>query len=413
MMAPISLLFFQQIPLAGPPANLVAIPVVAFLIVPIILLASLSYLLLGTGAVEHNLYLLAESVLELLWYLLDYMAAANDALSFAPAQSIVALAGILFAVFVMILPAGLKLGRLALVGLLVFFFPSHSGPGEGEFHLILLDVGQGLSAIIMTAEHTLLFDAGARFSEQFNAGDAVVLPVLKSLSVSRLDSLIVSHGDNDHSGGVQAVLTGINVSRVITNEPLNVYAATIETIDKPIDKMKCQAGLQWQWDGVLFRILHPGNSSSTGGNNASCVLQVSSPHGSVMLPADIEQQAEQEIVSRYPAVLASNVLVAPHHGSKTSSSERFIDVVSPQLVLFPAGWMNRYRHPAESVVNDLANRGIARMSTGECGSISVYVEQSGISVETQRQSDRAIWENKETDGRCRKMAIGLSEIPAL
>ncbi|MFW2439862.1 MAG: DNA internalization-related competence protein ComEC/Rec2 [Arenicellales bacterium] len=404
MMAPATLLFFQQIPLSGPVANLVAIPVVAFLIVPLVLLASLSFLLFGSGLVEQTFFQLADTVLQLLWSLLESLAMAAEALPFSAKHSAAALAGIIFTALVLMLPAGLKLRKLALVGLLAFFFPLHAELPElheGEFRMVLLDVGQGLSAVVMTGHHALVFDAGARFSKRFNAGDAVVLPVLKSLSINRLDTLIISHGDNDHSGGAAKVLAGVEVRQVISNEKVS------DTNPAP-----CRAGMQWQWEGVSFRILHPDNEGATTGNNASCVLHVQSTFGSILLPADIEKEAEREIISRYPDALRASILVAGHHGSNTSSSDDFINAVSPELVLFPAGWMNRYHHPAKNVLHRLTNRQIKSMITGECGAITVRVAEAGISARSWRQSNRRIWDVSEIDGRCSKVAIGLSETPA-
>ena len=400
MMAPVTLLFFQQIPLPGPVANLIAIPVVAFLIVPLVLLASLSFLVFGSGFVDQYLYQLADFVLHTLWSLLDGLADTAD-LPVSPDQSVAALAGLSFSVLIIMLPAGLKLRKLAMAGMLAFLFPLHAHMREGEFRVILLDVGQGLSAVIKTSQHTLLFDTGARFSKRFNAGDAVVLPVLKSLSVDKLDTMIISHGDNDHSGGAAAILAGIKVKQVLSNEKISIDDVT-----------SCRAGMQWQWEGVSFRILHPAVNADMSGNNASCVLHVQSLYGSVLLPADIEKEAEHEIVSRYPDKLHSNILIAPHHGSKTSSSDIFLDAVAPELVLFPAGWMNRYQHPAKTVIRRLADRGIASRETGVCGAISVQAEQGGISVESWRQSNRKIWDRTETDKNCMKIAIGLPEIAA-
>ncbi len=410
MMAPVTLLFFQQIPLTGPLANLVAIPVVAFIIVPLVLLASLVFLITGDGYIEQMFYHLADTVMGLLWSLLETLEILPESLSLSIEQSLVAVAGLVFSVMVFMLPSGLKLRRLAAVGLLVFLFPSRNKLAEGEFSMLLLDVGQGLSVIIMTAEHTLLFDTGARFSKGFNAADAVVLPVLQSLSVRQLDALIISHGDNDHQGGVSKVLDGIKVNQLISNE----------TIKYP-DITPCRAGLAWQWEGVRFRILHPDpkltsthqSNSVLKGNNASCVLHVQSAYGSVMLPADIEKQAEQEMLLRYSDSMQASVLVAGHHGSNTSSSHSFLNAVSPQLVLFPAGWMNRYHHPAEKVLDRLTDRKIHSLVTGECGAITVLFRSAEISISAYREENMKIWDTSLSDDRCRKIAIGLPETPAI
>jgi len=171
--------------------------------------------------------------------------------------------------------------------------------------------------------------------------------------------------------------------------------------------------MQWKWEGVTFRILHPHRDSKAAGNNASCVLHVQSSFASVLLPADIEKESELEIISRYPQGIHSSVLVAGHHGSNTSSSEDFINAVSPDLVLFPAGWMNRYHHPAKKVLNRLSKRKISSMITGECGAIIVQVSKKGLSHYSWRQSNRKIWHAEELDGRCSKMAVGLSETPVI
>ncbi|MCK5360539.1 MAG: DNA internalization-related competence protein ComEC/Rec2 [Gammaproteobacteria bacterium] len=405
MMAPLSLLFFQQIPLAGPVANIIAIPVVALLIVPLVLCASLSFLLFGNSFIDQYTYQLANFLLQQLWALLETLTVSADVVNFYPDTSAAAFIGLMFVVLTVVLPTGFKVRKLAAVGFLLFLYPLHAEMRHGEFRMILLDVGQGLSAIIKTGQHSLLFDTGARFSKKFNAGDAVVLPVLKSLSINKLDKLLISHGDNDHSGSLGTLLEGINVQQLLTNEaiPNDNYAN--------YDVSPCIAGKQWNWDGVSFRILHPQEASSASGNNGSCVLKITSDFGSILLPADIEREAELALVSNYNGELKSSILVAPHHGSKTSSTETFLQAVSPELVLIPAGWMNRYHHPSKEVVSRMADRGIATISTGECGAIDVHVGQGGIVIEAFRRKNRKIWDRTEIDKRCRNVAIGLPEIP--
>ena len=394
LMLPMTFLFFQQVSFVSPLANFIAIPLVALCIVPLVLLASLWFLVFGSSLPEQSLYQLADVLLHGLWYFLAALSNFAAGMPFTAGHTATTVAGLFFAALIFMLPAGLRVRRLSTLGLLVCFFPAQPAIDEGEFSMILLDVGQGLSAIIRTRQHALLFDSGARFSQKFNAGNAVVLPVLKSLSIARLDAMIVSHGDNDHRGGVDAVLEGIQTAKVISNEAI--------ASDR---LMPCRAGDAWYWDGVIFRILHPQANGLATGNNASCVLQVSSRYGSVLLPADIEEEAEREIIARHHAALRSRVLVAPHHGSNSSSTGNFLRAVDPDLVLFPAGWMNRYQHPAEKVVARLREHGIESRQTGECGALTVHAGKGGITVDSRRQTAGKLWDRSETDGRCSRKSL--------
>jgi competence protein ComEC len=395
-------LFFDQVPLASPLANLIAIPVISMLVVPLALLASFVFLATGTGALETSLFRLAEQVISMLWPLLETLTVPADIVPGMlawPGMGIILLA-ILF-MFCLRKPS-LTTWMPAMVLTVAMLMPARPLLATGEFRVYLLDVGQGLSSIILTKEHAMLFDAGARFSADFNAGDAVVFPVLKDLSIRRLDRMLISHGDNDHIGGAKAVLEAIRVDLLVSNETL-----------PGVNRQACTEGLQWDWDGVHFQVLHPASPDGASANDQSCVLRISSPYGSVLFPADIEDTAERDIVRRYYGTLSTDILIAAHHGSKTSNTGEFLDAVSPGVVLYPAGWKNRYRHPAAEVRQRVTQKGIASRVTGECGALTVDFAKPGISITAVRDESPAIWSAVKSPNECTKLIIGLPENPAL
>lgn len=394
LMAPLALLMFDQVPVLGPVANLVAIPVVAFMVVPVILLAVMLYLLGMSGMVVSLLLKLAAFILSLLWSGLEWLAKADKFVDPSIPVGWTSVLALAVVALLLVLPSGLRIRRVVPVFILLAFLPGQDRPGPGEVRLQLLDVGQGLAALVQTHNHALLFDTGARFSRTFNAGDAVVLPALQRQGIDDLDALIVSHGDNDHRGGLPAIVEQVEVRRLISNEHLGH------------ESVACLAGMQWTWDDVSFRVLHPDGRSTDEGNNASCVLQVTSRYGSILLPADIERQAEEQLVDRYGDALQSDVLVAPHHGSRTSSSSDFLSAVSPSLVLVPAGWHNRYHHPAADVVQRIHASGARVLNTADCGSIMVGLGRSGIESVAWRDIQRRLWQRRPLPQACHQ---GTSE----
>jgi competence protein ComEC len=229
--------------------------------------------------------------------------------------------------------------------------------------LTLLDVGQGLAAVIRTENHTLVFDAGPRFSSTFDTGQAVLVPFLRHQGVTRLDMLVVSHGDNDHIGGVDSLLAAFPAGRIISSVPE-------ELSGNPVTP--CRQGDVWQWDGVDFSVLYPGVEDTRTGNNASCVLRVEVPGGrTVLLTGDIERAAELSLLRNQHDALKTDILVVPHHGSKTSSSLPFVQAARPAVALFPVGHLNRYRLPNPEVVDRYAALGAEMYETGETGAITL------------------------------------------
>ena len=380
-LAPVLLLFFRQVSLIGIPANLVAIPWVSFIVVPFVL----GGMLLINISVTLGSVLLdgANKTIGLLFLFINYLSKPDIVVWHQASLSIWAVSGGLFAAAILLVPRGMPARWLGLLYCIPLIAPLKSSPAEKEFWFSLLDVGQGLSAVVHTRNHTLVYDTGSRFSETFNAGDAVLIPYLRQVGTDHIDMLIISHGDNDHIGGSKSLLAAFPDTPILTSVPGKF---------KDIVAYPCYDGQRWSWDGVDFQILNPSrNEDNLSGNNRSCVLKVSTESGQILLSGDIEKQAEDHLINKYDENLAATILVAPHHGSKTSSSSRFINAVNPELVLFSAGYRNRYNFPNEDIIDRYESRGIHIYDTAVSGAILTRVEQSGISTGSYRQSFRHFW----------------------
>lgn len=364
---PMTLLLFQRASLIAPLANLIAEPCMSLLVTPLTLLGTV-LLPLSTG-LGSLLLRVASHLLEWLWPLLVIFAELPGAYGSwalpAPWIAGVAVAGMAL----LLAPRGLPARAVGLVLLLPMLLIRPAPPAAGAFRFTLLDVGQGLAAVVRTQHHTLVFDTGPRFSDSFDTGSAVVLPYLRSQGVDFLDMLLVSHGDNDHRGGAASILAGIPVGELLSSVP--------QRFDTLVGS--CRAGQGWRWDGVDFSILHPDPARQWQGNNGSCVLRVQGPGGAVLLPADIEADAERELLATQGDALRAAILVAPHHGSRTSSTRAFIAAVAPRYVLFPVGYRNRYGFPRPDVAMRYTDAGAQGLASDVEGAIEFTVDpETGI-----------------------------------
>ncbi|MGH8552026.1 MAG: DNA internalization-related competence protein ComEC/Rec2, partial [Methylococcales bacterium] len=359
-LAPLTLLYFQQVSLIAPVANVVAVPVVSFLVVPACLVATIG-LPIGLEA-AIGLLQIAVYVLELLWRFLEWLAR----LPFAQwSGSEPTLASLLLAVpglLLLFAPRGIPARWLGVVMLLPMLFADIKPPNPGEVQFTLLDVDQGLAAVVETTHHTLVFDTGARFGDHFDMGTAVVAPFLRKRNIRSIDRLVISHADNDHSGGARPLDGLIPITDVYTSVP------------EAIDWRKahaCKAGQNWTWDGVEFLMLAPFAIDSARENDNSCVLRIQSRSGSFLLTGDIEKATESALVVRYGQSLQSDYLVVPHHGSNTSSTSDFLDAVRPKYALIPAGYRNRYGFPRPQVIARLERVGAELYNSADSGAILV------------------------------------------
>ncbi len=357
-LAPLTLLLFDRQPLLSPIANLVVVPWVGLLVVPLaltgVVLSFVSQSAAGVmlGAVSQ--------ALELVWPFLSALSSLDLAYEIparAPAwATAVAFAGVV----VLLAPRGVPARWLGAVLMLpAVLWPPAVGPPAGGLALMVLDVGQGLSVIARTRTKTLIYDTGARFGAHFDAGEAVVVPYLRHLGVRRVDTLIVSHRHHDHTGGLQSIRKQMPVGRVLSN--VTALASS---------SARCVAGDRWRWDGVDFEILHPPAGQAGDGNNESCVLLMRSEAGTVLLPGDIEKETEKQLIDVYGALLDVDILLVPHHGSTTSSTAAFVAVTSPAYAVFATGYLNRFRFPARRIVERYEAAGARVRDTTRDGAIA-------------------------------------------
>jgi competence protein ComEC len=355
---PLTALLFQRVAPIAPLANLLAVPWVGLVVVP---LALLGLLLLGIWPAAGGLLLgLAGAALGPLWPVLEFLAALPGAHLRLGVPSLTALAFALCGVAWMLAPRGWPARWLGVVMAGPLLWPPSVHPPPGDWRLTLLDVGQGMSAVVQTARHTLVFDAGPRFSPRFDTGEAVVAPYLRSRALRHLDLVVVSHDDNDHSGGVESLLKAYPHTRVLASNAVAWKGSEA-----------CRAGQGWTWDGVRFEMLSPSARSSGGRNDRSCVLRISGAGGSALLLSDIEAESERGLVGRWGGRLASDVMIVPHHGSATSSTDLFLDAVQPRLALLSRGFANRFGFPKPSVMRRYSVRGIDVADTADSGALAV------------------------------------------
>ncbi len=377
---PIGAWWFAQTSIIGFVANLFAVPWITFVIVPLLLVAMLFDAIVGSSA----FYVLPASLLSPLWSALEYSAGTSHAqwhfAQFSGLAFALALIGAAWA----LLPGAVPLRWLGLLLFLPLIAPQRVELGENEFVVTTFDVGQGLSVLVRTREHALLFDSGARRSPEFNLGDAVVVPSLRALDVGQLDQLMTSHLDDDHDGGRASVLAA--------------YPDAVESVGIDSDPApRCIAGSHWTWDGVRFEVLHPPLHFPDIANDSSCVLRIASKHGSALIPGDIGALIEQRLAREQAAAIDVDLVIAAHHGSKNSSSPEFIAATSPAAVVFARGYRNPFGHPHPRVVADWQAAGVELRDTALDGAVSVRFDESGKTIRRARDESRVFWREQAGD----------------
>jgi competence protein ComEC len=382
-LVPVLLAWFQQISLISPIANAFAIPVVSLLVVPLTLAGAIPPL----DFLLHLAHWVFSYCMDALTWLSELPGVVWE--SNAPPGWAVG-AGMLGVAWIM-LPRGFPARWLGAVWLLPVLLIAPEGPGAGALWVRVLDVGQGLAVVVQTERHTLLYDTGPAFSPESDSGNRVIVPYLRAAGISHLDGLIVTHADSDHSGGAISLLDAMPVDWLASSLPdehrIQAHAGR---------HLRCFAGQSWQWDQVRFEVLHPAWESyadATQKTNArSCVLKISSVNGSVLLPADIEKASEAELIARSAEQLRADLLIAPHHGSKTSSTTDFLRLVRPDLAVFAVGYRNHFGHPNAEVTQRYRESGAELYRSDRDGAVLIRFDAGKrIAVQAERRQTRRYW----------------------
>ncbi|MEY4345422.1 MAG: hypothetical protein RL032_1254 [Pseudomonadota bacterium] len=380
-LAPLTLLLFGQVSLVGLVANALAIPWVTLVVTPLAML----------GVLVPALWDVAAQAVAWMLVALQWLAAwpgATWAMARPPLWA--AAAGLLGGVLLVApLPRSLRaLGVPLLLTVLLWRLPA---PAQGEFSLLAADVGQGNAVLVRTAHHALLYDAGPRYSLESDAGHRVLVPLLQALNI-HLDRVVLSHRDTDHVGGAVAVLAMQKqadvLSSISADHPLQAVRTT----------QRCEAGQQWDWDGVLFTVLHPRAQDYAGApkpNALSCVLRIDNGAQAALLVGDIEQAQEARLVADAVGtkMLHAKLLLVPHHGSKTSSSAAFLDAIQPELAVVQSGYRNRFGHPAPPVMQRYADRSILVRDSPHCGAF-LWASGSDNGFECARTEQMRYWHHR-------------------
>ncbi len=380
---PLTLLFFQQASLVSPLANLIVTPLVGMLVTPLVFTSALVALL--SVPLASVLLIGVDVLLALTQWLLALFASWPPALMKVSGISTMALGLVCIGALLTLVQVPMSWRLMAVVLPLPLFYPYNATIPDGDYRVAFLDVGQGTSVVVSTAHHVLLYDTGDQFSAQFSAADAVVVPYLRTKNVTALDKLIVSHADRDHSGGADEILDSFDVSELMVSAPLP---------QRPeVSSVNCQAGQRWIWDQVHFQILHPQPQSAGSENDQSCVLQISTADGlRTILTGDIEALGERQLIDNNQ-LASAEILLAPHHGSATSSGVQLLQALQPKYVVYTTGFKNRFGFPKQEVVDRYAVANVHQLNTADSGAIEFLVSDRapGTQVSEYRTKYRHWW----------------------
>lgn len=384
-MIPLMGIWLGHTSLVAPIGNMLAVPVISWLVVP----SSMTSFLLSRvcESFAYQLQTFTSNVLEHLFAILDALNQLAEGINLGYSQagamhstSVFAWVLTAFSATLLISPLNLKTRLLVASGLLIPFVGNVSKPEEGEFRLTVLDVGQGSAYIVETSEHRLLYDTAALTRTGFNLGDVVVIPNLLRSGINNLDVVVLSHADMDHVGGYDAISQKFDIGITYHGSPMT-----------GIEGERCMAGQFWEWNGVRFEFVHPSSIRELSRNDQSCVLLVSNFKHSILLTGDISKKIELQIRQQLHPL---SVLVVAHHGSRTSSSQEFIRRVQPAISIISAGYANQFRHPHEDVLARLNRYSQLVLVTGDVGTVT-WASQYPDEVVSARSLPAPYWRAKE------------------
>jgi competence protein ComEC len=379
-LAPAALFLFAQVSVVGPLANAVAIPVVSAVVTPLALLAAV----LPWDALLHLAAWLMEWLLQFLEWCSTLPAAVWQQHAPPLWSVLLALAGVAW----LLAPRGLPWRATGFALMLPAVALPPPAPAQGEAWITTLDVGQGLAVLVRTTNRALLYDAGPAFGAGADSGERIIAPYLRAAGVARLDMLIVTHNDIDHAGGAASVVENFEVGELLSSLPAG--HPLLAAVAGP---RRCAAGTAWEWDGVRFQLLHPASAQASArkSNDLSCVLKVSAGARAMLLTGDIERRAEAELVERDAPALRADVLLVPHHGSRTSSSAEFLAAVGATTAVVPAGYRSRFGHPHTEVLERYSGSGAAVLRTDRDGAVTARFSGNALETNAERQTRRRYW----------------------
>jgi len=380
---PISLVVFNQVHPASFLANLLAVPWVSLLIVP------LNFLLL-------LLFWLPEGLLNLFYSGLDFLLSVltsflsiltENGLSAIDSSTVSRWWLMLFVIAVLLLlqPGRLVSRFLLLMALPLFIFwqPRH----PALLRMTVLDVGMGTSIVLQTREHSLVYDFGPGNRRDYSLGRWVVMPFLQQAGIAQPDRIILSHTDQDHIGGFYAVQQTVRQVPVFSGmqRDMKIKMPQLSNLHD------CHQTAGWSWDQVRFEFLSTQHPAADSDNDRSCVLKVTAGSHSILLTGDIEQIQEQRLLRKYASQLSAEVMVVPHHGSLTSSSTEFIQAVAPKQVIFTSGFLNRWKFPREKIIERYRRSGALLHNTAVSGAVAIECDETGCRVDRYRHQHWRIW----------------------
>lgn len=367
---------FGLFPWTSPLANLIAIPLISAVVTPLALI--------GSVCPWDQPLLLADRLAAALLPFLRSCASFGQWSQAPPPLHLwlLAMAGAVYA----IAPRGLPGRWLGLVCLLPMLLWGINGPPPAAWRARVFDVGQGLAILVQTQHAALLYDTGPDWPGDGDSGSITLLPALRALDIRRLSLLIVSHNDNDHSGGAASIVQQMAPPHLLANLPVGNELWYLHQGRKT----GCMAGQKWRWDNVDFEVFNPlPDLAADNDNDGSCVVRVSSRYGSLLLSGDIGARREHELMLRWGTRLRSDIVLAPHHGSKASSSSAFLESTAPDVVIFSAGYFNRFRHPHPDTLSRYAD--IRQYRTDLDGAIGITATEKGLQLETERSLRPRFW----------------------
>lgn len=381
---PLTVSCFGQTTVIGPIANMLAIPWISLIVVPLSLIGCL---FIGSPAISGTFWQLSAYLMDLLFRSLQWAGqltwSSVNLTEPSIAMTLIAMLG----VGLLLLPNSIPGKWFGGLLLLPMLWPNEELDQNGRFNIAMIDVGQGLSVLIRTKNHNLLYDAGAGKPGVYSRGETVVSPALHASGVGHLDVAVISHGDNDHAGGFPALREHFTIGSIQASE------GALQG-----EYLRCKAGAEWVWDDVHFKYLWPESELEDSDNDRSCVLQISAGNHSALLTGDISSNVESRLIENYGAALESDILLAPHHGSQSSSSSAFVDQVDPDVVLVSSGFQNRFRHPNPVVVLRYRNQGALLVNSADTGWSELSVTAKGWSwVRRERVDAKRYWMRTVTE----------------